>query len=143
MISGLSAVLSIAKPKCKSLSMGDCKRDKDHAVLQNQPNKKGKHPPGAQARPKNVLHSSSICIYGSWYVRHPRAAIYNKLAIYSGGRMKKLLRSPVPRAQSLLSQQNRYTRSAGLPQSEPVSRKAKYSDRDIGHAPALPGMPSY
>ena len=28
-------------------------------------------------------------------------------AIYSGGRMKKLLRSPVPRAQSLLSQQNR------------------------------------
>ena len=35
-----------------------------------------------------------------WYVRHPRAAIYNvqQLAIYSGGRMKKLLRSPVPRA---------------------------------------------
>ena len=31
----------------------------------------------------------------------------------------------------------------GLPQSEPVSRKAKYSDRDLGHAPALPGMPSY
>ena len=28
----------------------------------------------------------------------------------------------------------------GLP---PVSRKAKYSDRDLGHAPALPGMPSY
>ena len=27
--------------------------------------------------------------------------------------------------------------------SEPVSRKAKYSDRDLGHAPALPGMPSY
>ena len=35
-----------------------------------------------------------------WYVRHPRAAVYNvqQLAIYSGGRMKKLLRSPVPRA---------------------------------------------
>ena len=44
----------------------------------------------AQARPN----------YYVWYVRHPRAAIYNvqQLAIYSGGRMKKLLRSPVPRA---------------------------------------------
>ena len=44
-----------------------------------------------------------------WYVCHPRAAIYivQQLAIYSGGRMKKLLRSLVPRAQSLLSQQNR------------------------------------
>ena len=27
--------------------------------------------------------------------------------------------------------------------SEPVSRKAKNFDRDLGHAPALPGMPSY
>ena len=35
-------------------------------------------------------------------------------AIYSRGRMKKLLRSPVPRAQSLLSQQNRYTQPAAL-----------------------------
>ena len=29
-----------------------------------------------------------------------------------------------------------YTMSASV--SEPVSRKAKYSDRDLGHAPALP-----
>ena len=47
--------------------------------------------------------SQSIYVYiyyYVWYVRHPRAAIYNvpQLAIYSGGRMKKLLRSPVPRA---------------------------------------------
>ena len=37
-------------------------------------------------------------LYILWYVRHPRAAIYivQQLAIYSGGRMKKLLRSPVP-----------------------------------------------
>ena len=51
------------------------------------------------------LHVRNLYIYyyGIWYVRHPRAAIYNvqQLAIYSGGRMKKLLRSPptpVPRA---------------------------------------------
>ena len=34
-------------------------KEKDRAVLQNQLNKKRKHPPGAQARPTNVLHSSS------------------------------------------------------------------------------------
>ena len=61
---------------------------------------------------RRVERSQSIYIYiyiWWWYVRHPRAAIYivQQLAIYSGGRMKKLLRSPVPRAQSLLSQQNR------------------------------------
>ena len=47
------------------------------------------------------LYIYVLCImYYIWYVRHPRAAIYNvqQLAIYSGGRMKKLLRSPVPRA---------------------------------------------
>ena len=33
--------------------------------------------------------------------------------------MKKLLRSPVPRAQSLLSQQNRYTLSQNLSRERP------------------------
>ena len=52
---------------------------------------------------RRVERSQSIYVYIMyyiWYVRHPRAAIYNvqQLAIYSGGRMKKLLRSPVPRA---------------------------------------------
>ena len=46
--------------------------------------------------------------------------------------MKKLLRSPVPRAQSLLSQQNRLK-----------DQVAADSNRDLGHAPALPGMPTY
>ena len=71
--------------------------------------------------PERAPHRRVECsqsIYGIyillWYVRHPRAAIYicMQCAIYSGGRMKKLLRSPVPRAQSLLSQQNRYTQPA-------------------------------
>ena len=56
------------------------------------------------------LNVRNLYIMYIWtYVRHPRAALYivQQLAIYSGGRMKKLLRSPVPRAQSLLSQQNR------------------------------------
>ena len=43
----------------KSRERGDCKSEKNRAVLQNQLNKKRKHPPGAQARPKNVFHSSS------------------------------------------------------------------------------------
>ena len=35
-------------------------KEEDSAVLQSRLNKKRKHPLGAQARPKNVLHSSSI-----------------------------------------------------------------------------------
>ena len=87
------------------------------------------------------LNVRNLYIYVGTYVSnlfHPRAAIYivQQLAIYSGGRMKKLLRSPVPRAQSLLSQQNR------LP-AKPVGQVAADSDRDLGYAPALPGMPTY
>ena len=51
--------------------------------------------------------------------------------------LKKLLRSPIPRAQSLLSQQNRY--KACLEKGQ----VAADSDRDLGYAPALPGMPIY
>ena len=62
---------------------------------------------------RRVECSQSIyyVLYGTYVSNlfHTRAAVYivQQLAIYSGGRMKKLLRSPVPRAQSLLSQQNR------------------------------------
>ena len=31
----------------------------------------------------------------------------------------------------------------GLPQCQNLSRERPDSDRDLGHAPALPGMPSY
>ena len=62
-------------------------------------------------------------MYGTYVSNlfHPRAAIYivQQLAIYSGGRMKKLLHSPVPRAQSLLSQQNRLLQC----QTESLSRE--------------------
>ena len=54
--------------------------------------------------------------------------------------MNKLLRSLVPRAQSLLSQQNR------MPSVKACLEKGQVaadSDRDLGYAPALPGMPTY
>ena len=56
--------------------------------------------------------------------------------------MKKLLRSPVPRAQSLLSQQNRYTQPAASGQSLSRDIKAKWLQTLPGHSPALPGMSS-
>ena len=62
---------SIAKPKCTSAQeqreregeeIASVMKEEDSAVLQSRLNKKRKHPLGAQARPKNVLHSSS-----KWY----------------------------------------------------------------------------
>ena len=64
--------------------------------------------------------------------------------------MKKLLRSPVPRAQSLLSQQNRlphcHSEAIGYFAGRACLEKGQVaadSDRDLGYAPALPGMPTY
>ena len=60
---------SIAKPKCTSAQeqrereeIASVMKEEDSAVLQSRLNKKRKHLLGAQARPKNVLHSSSIYI---------------------------------------------------------------------------------
>ena len=57
--------------------------------------------------------------------------------------MKKLLRSPVPRAQSLLSQQNRLPYKLSVKACLEKGQVAADSDRDLGYAPALPGMPTY
>ena len=126
-------------------------------------------------------------VYGIWYVRHPRAAIYNctatrnifrrpheETSALSGTTCIIIAESAKPihsvslepdpptsaaldvikitstRAGDLNYIQRcgsrrvwfeTNTRSASV--SEPVSRKAKYSDRDLGHAPALPRMASY
>ena len=54
-------------------------KEEDRAVLQSRLNKKRKHPLGAQARPKNVLHSSSydiICmVLVSWTRPLPSPAL--------------------------------------------------------------------
>ena len=55
--------------------------------------------------------------------------------------MNKLLRSPVPRAQSLLRQQNRLPLSVRACLEK--GQVAADTDRDLGHAPALLGMPTY
>ena len=56
------------------LKRGDCKRE-----LQNQLNKNRKHPPGAQARPKQALHvTSSRCLVLVWPARPiPSLPFYN------------------------------------------------------------------
>ena len=68
---------------------------------------------------RNLYIMYIYIMYGRTSVtRAPPYTLYsNSRYSYSGGRMKKLLRSPVPRAQSLLSQQNR------LPQCQSLSRE--------------------
>ena len=52
--------------------------------------------------------------------------------------MKKLLRSPVPRAQSLLT-----IDCLSIKACLEKGQVAADSDRDLGYAPALPGIPTY
>ena len=62
--------------------------------------------------------------------------------IYSGGRMKKLLHSPVPLMCIIIAESAKKIHSVCLSVGTCL-KKAKYSDRILGHAPALSGMPSY
>ena len=78
-----------------------------------------------------------------WYVRHPRAAIYNCTAT------RDIFRKPHEETSALsgttciiIAESAKQMHSVCL-SVRTCPRKAKYSDRDLGHAPALPGMPSY
>ena len=51
-------------------------KEEDSAVLQSRLNKKRKHPLGAQARPKNVLHSSSTNYYALSAITLYKAGLY-------------------------------------------------------------------
>ena len=55
-------------------------KEEDSAVLQSRLNKKRKHPLGAQARPKNVLHSSSY--YWGEPERAPHRRVERSQSIY-------------------------------------------------------------
>ena len=70
-----------------------------------------------------VIKTTSTSVIGA---RHPCAAIYSYI-------VQKHLRSPVPCAYSLLSQQN-----SKISVSENGKVQTADSDRNLGYAPALP-----